>query len=124
VYELKIKSDFSAAHNLRGYEGACEELHGHNWLVEIFVHSSVLNDIGLAIDFKQLKAYTKDILSRLDHKYLNDLEPFKTINPSSENISKYIFDELKKSITGDNVTVAKVTVYESLNASASYIAKG
>jgi 6-pyruvoyltetrahydropterin/6-carboxytetrahydropterin synthase len=120
VYELKIKSDFSAAHNLRGYEGVCESLHGHNWYVEVFVKSPGLNDIGLVIDFKELKAHTKEVTFELDHKYLNDLDYFKKVNPSSENIAKYIFDELEKKIKTADVVLSKVSVYESLNSSATY----
>lgn len=124
MYELKIKSDFSSAHNLRGYEGACEALHGHNWHVEVFVRSSELNKIGLAVDFKVLKEYTKEVLDRLDHVYLNELEPFKEVNPSSENIAKYIYSELVKKLGSVDVCVSKVTVYESANSSASYFTEG
>ena len=121
MYELKIKADFSAAHNLRGYKGVCEDLHGHNWHIEVYVQSSVLNNIGLLLDFKDLKGYTNEVLDTLDHKYLNDLESFKEINPSSENIAKYIYDELTGKVNTEDIKITKVTVYESKSSSASFI---
>jgi 6-pyruvoyltetrahydropterin/6-carboxytetrahydropterin synthase len=123
MYELKIETRFSSAHNLRGYQGVCESLHGHNWRVEIFVKSSELNDIGLVIDFRELKSFTKEVVDKLDHKYLNEIDHFKQINPSSENIAKYIYSELEGKLKAHNVILTKVTVYESLNSSASYFKK-
>lgn len=120
MYELKVKVDFSAAHNLRGYEGVCEQLHGHNWYVEVYVRASNVNDIGLVIDFKELKTLTKAVIEQFDHKYLNELDYFKKVNPSSENIAKYIFNELEGKLKSRNVTLWKVSVYESLNSSATY----
>jgi len=96
MYELTILSDFAAAHNLRGYEGECENLHGHNWKVEVMVTSKELNKIGLAVDFRVLKKMLEGILEKLDHKYLNEILPFDKENPSSENIARYIFNQFKK----------------------------
>jgi len=124
MYELKIKTEFSSAHNLRGYEGACESLHGHNWHVEVYVRSSKLNDIGLALDFKELKKHTNEIMDELDHRYLNELDAFKEVNPSSENLAKYIFEELERKIGTGDVAVSKITVYESKNSAASYYKEG
>ena len=124
MYELKIKTDFASAHNLRGYQGACESLHGHNWHVEVLVRSSKLNDIGLVIDFKVLKAHTNEIMEELDHKYLNDLDAFKEVNPSSENIAEYIYKELENKLSAEDAKVSRVTVYESKNSSASYFKEG
>lgn len=121
MYELKIEDSFSAAHNLRDYKGVCESLHGHNWRVEVFVKSSELNDIGLVIDFKELKSVTKEVTDKLDHKHINEIDYFKNVNPSSENIAKYIYDELEDKLKEhNNVILNKVTVYESLSSSASY----
>ena len=121
MYELKIETSFSAAHNLRGYQGACESLHGHNWRIEVFIKSSELNDIGLVIDFKELKSLTKEVIDRLDHKYINKIDHFKKVNPSSENIAKYIYNELEERLKEhNNVILSKVTVYESLSSSASF----
>ncbi len=120
VDELTILSDFAAAHNLRRYEGECEKLHGHNWKVEVTVVSKGLDKIGLAVDFKILKKIMKDILAKLDHKYLNEIPPFDKENPSSENIARYIFKQFGKQMKGKGARVAKVKVWESDRAAAAY----
>lgn len=120
MYELTIISDFAAAHNLRGYDGECENLHGHNWKVEVTVANRGLNKIGLAVDFKVLKKILKEVLENLDHKYLNEIPPFGKENPSSENLARYIFKQFKKAIKDKNIKVAKVKVWESDNAAATY----
>lgn len=120
MYHLKIQTHFAAAHNLLNYQGDCENLHGHNWKVEVTVKTEDLDDAGLGIDFKILKKKTNEIMDQLDHKYLNDLEMFKETSPSSEHISRYIFDSLVKELGGYNVAVEMVTVWESDNACASY----
>ena len=131
MYELTIISDFASAHNLRGYEGECENLHGHNWKVEVTVESKRLNKIGLAVDFKALKKILNNILEKLDHKYLNDIPPFNKENPSSENIARYIYQEFEKALSNPPIPplqrggkgglkVAKVKVWESDNAAATY----
>ncbi|PLY00252.1 MAG: 6-carboxytetrahydropterin synthase QueD [Desulfuromonas sp.] len=120
MYHLTIYTHFAAAHNLINYQGDCENLHGHNWKVEVTVTAEDLDDAGLAIDFKILKAYTKEILARLDHKYLNDLDAFKNHSPSSENIARYLFYELSAPLAAKNVKIDSVKVWESENACASY----
>ncbi len=120
MYHLMIKTSFAAAHNLINYQGDCENLHGHNWRVEVTVGARSLDNAGLGIDFKILKKQTNQLLDELDHKYLNDLEPFKLNSPSSENISCYLFERLSESLNSDNVTVECVNVWESDNACASY----
>lgn len=120
MYELMIETTFSAAHQLRGYKGKCEELHGHNWKVQVHVTASKLNEIDIAMDFHDLKAYTNEIIKQLDHSMLNDLFPFTEINPSSENIARWIFESLKKKINTDDIRVSAVTVWESDTASATY----
>ena len=115
-----IKTSFAAAHNLINYQGDCENLHGHNWLVEVTVTARELDEAGLGIDFKILKKETKGLLGELDHKYLNDLDPFKNTSPSSENISCYLFERLSQNLNNDNITVERVNVWESENACASY----
>lgn len=121
MYELKIEAYLAAAHNLREYDGECEALHGHNWKIEVVVRSEGLNNIGLAIDFKDLKKATDDILDAMDHRYLNELPQFTDVNPSSENIAKFIFEELEKALSEDEVSVYKVTAWESEKACASYL---
>lgn len=120
MYELTVISDFAAAHNLRQYEGECENLHGHNWKVEVTVATKKLNKIGLGVDFKILKRTLENILKRLDHKYLNEIPPFDKENPSSENITRYIFKQLQKEIKDKNIKTARVKVWESENAAAVY----
>ena len=120
MYELTVISDFAAAHNLRQYEGECENLHGHNWNVEVTVASKKLNKIGLGVDFKILKRTLENILKRLDHKYLNEIQPFDKENPSSENIARYIFKQFQKEIKGKDIKAARVKVWESENAAAVY----
>jgi 6-pyruvoyltetrahydropterin/6-carboxytetrahydropterin synthase len=120
MYELKIEEHFASAHNLRGYEGACEALHGHNWKIEVIVRAQTLNAIGLAVDFKDLKRVAGEVLEALDHKYLNELEPFREVNPSSENIAAYIFREVDERLRDSGARVYKVTAWESEKACASY----
>ena len=120
MFELMVETHFSAAHQLRGYGGDCERLHGHNWKVQVHILADKLNDIDLAIDFHELKKYTNEILAPLDHGFLNDIFPFTEKNPSSENISKWIFDSLKKRLNNKNIHLTAVTVWESETASATY----
>ena len=120
MYELMVEERFSAAHQLRGYKGKCENMHGHNFKVQVFVSSDMLNDIDLAIDFHVLKDMASEVIAPLDHAMLNNIFPFTEINPSSENIAKWIYDSLKKKEFPEGVTVSAVTVWESENASATY----
>ncbi|KIH77408.1 preQ(0) biosynthesis protein QueD [Geoalkalibacter ferrihydriticus] len=122
MYHLTIQTHFAAAHNLIHYQGDCENLHGHNWKVEVTVGAHELDKAGLAIDFKILKRETNLILDLLDHKYLNEIKPFDEISPSSENISRFIFEKLTESLNNGNVIVERITVWESDNACASYTA--
>jgi 6-pyruvoyltetrahydropterin/6-carboxytetrahydropterin synthase len=120
MYELKIISQFAAAHQLREFEGGCEKLHGHNWKVEVYVTGKKLEKNGLLIDFRMIKDATKKALDKLDHKFLNELEPFMTQNPSSENIACHIFKSLSREINDESVKITKVTAWESDSACASY----
>ncbi|MDO3379999.1 6-carboxytetrahydropterin synthase QueD [Geoalkalibacter halelectricus] len=122
MYHLTIHTHFAAAHNLIHYQGDCENLHGHNWKVEVRVRARELDKAGLAIDFKVLKRETNRILDLLDHKYLNEIKPFDEISPSSENISRFIFEKLSEVLNNGNVAVECITVWESDNACASYSA--
>lgn len=121
MYKLMIETSFASAHQLRGYKGKCENLHGHNWKVQAYVTADKLNEIDIAIDFHDLKKITNEIVSQLDHKFLNDIFPFTEKNPSSENIARWIFESLKKGLASyENVKVSAVTVWESETASATY----
>lgn len=120
MYEILIKGDFSSAHNLRGYRGKCEALHGHSWKVDARFEKEDLNDIGISVDFVVLKARLKDILKKLDHAYLNKVDVFKTKNPSAENISRFIYEKLKGSIKEKGLFLKSVSVWESETACATY----
>ena len=120
MYKLKIITSFAAAHCLINYQGDCENLHGHNWKVEVVVTAGELDKAGLGIDFKILKRETNLLLKTLDHKYLNELPPFLETSPSSENLARYIYNELSLKLNNDNVKVETITVWESDFASASY----
>lgn len=118
MYEIKVLDEFSGAHSLRNYKGKCEALHGHNWKVEVLLQSANLNRQGVVLDFKELKDKLKDILSPLDHKHLNNLPYFKKKNPTSENIARFIYEKMSKTI-GKKV---KISVWETTNSCASFFA--
>ncbi len=120
MYKITILSHFSGAHRLRFLHGKCEELHGHNWKIEVSVISRHLGKEGVVIDFGLLKQKLGKTLKLLDHTYLNDLPYFSRREPSSENIAKYIFDQLKVELKGCRVTLKGVTAWESENANATY----
>jgi 6-pyruvoyltetrahydropterin/6-carboxytetrahydropterin synthase len=116
MYSLKVESNFSSAHNLRQYKGKCEALHGHNWKVEVVVSSKKLDKTGMVMDFTVIKNRLNAVLADLDHAYLNELTPFTTTNPTSENIARHIFGRLKKNVPG----LTSVTVWENATSAAIY----
>ena len=116
MYEIKVKTGFSAAHNLKGYRGKCEHLHGHNWTVEAVFLYSALDKSGLAVDFRAARKALKDVTEKLDHAYLNDLKILKKANPTSENVARFIYDNLKKK----NEHLESVSVWENPNSCATY----
>ena len=120
MFEVKVTADFSAAHSLRGYKGKCEELHGHNWKIEVEASSRKLNRLGMVVDFKVLKDKLASVVKHLDHKHLNQLKFFKKINPTSEQIAKYIYDRLAAE-SGRNIAIKRVTVWESDNSAATFL---
>ena len=120
MYEVTIETHFSAAHRLRQYNGECERLHGHNWKVQISVTSQKLNKLGMVMDFKELKDKTNVLMDEFDHRYLNEVLPFTELNPTTENIARYIFDRLSKTINTDFIRVNRVTTWESETCWASY----
>lgn len=122
MYELTVCDEFAAAHYLRHYPGACERPHGHNWKVEICVRAKELNEIGVAIDFKDLKRYLKEVLEELDHRDLNQHPAFQDQNPSSENIARYIFEKMSEKLANHPVRLHRVTVCETERSCASFLA--
>ena len=120
MYELSVKTRFSAAHHIRGYEGSCAEVHGHNWDVEVFVRGRTLGATGLLVDFRDLKQAVREVLEAVDHKNLNAIEDFRAGNPTSENIARYLFGKLAARIDGAGHRVHRVTVNETPESKATY----
>ena len=121
MFEVTIIKSFSAAHLLAEIGGKCEALHGHNFKVEVTVAADQLNSNGLLIDFRFLKKHLGEILEEIDHKHLNALSYFKGMNPSAENISKYICEEMSSKIETSGVRMVRVKIWESENAAVTYI---
>lgn len=120
-FEVMIERNFSSAHQLRGYKGKCENLHGHNYKVEIFARGSELNNIGLLIDFGDLKFAADEIVGYFDHRNINELPPFdEELNPSAENLARYILEYMNSRIADDRVRVHKVRCYETPTSVATY----
>lgn len=119
MFQIMIEDCFCAAHQLKGYEGPCENLHGHNFRVQVFLKKNKLNSLGMIFDFKKAKNILRNIIKDFDHKFLNVLPFFKKINPTAENISKVIFHEFSKNIKRD-ILLEKVIVWESEKACAIY----
>lgn len=122
MFELKIETDFSAAHRLTMVGKKCENLHGHNWKIEVCVTGESLDRGGVLMDFGVIKKYVAEIMDHLDHKYLNEITPFTSKPASSENIALYIAQELQNKIEDPAIRVSRVSAWESNNACATYIA--
>jgi 6-pyruvoyltetrahydropterin/6-carboxytetrahydropterin synthase len=112
-FVLKTTLDFASAHQLHGYPGDCAQLHGHNWKIEVQVIGQKLNDIGMVIDFKEIKRQAKEVAKELDHTYLNDHPYFKTNNPTAENMAVYLYREIESRIATDLVKMHSITVWEN-----------
>lgn len=120
VYEVYVEGHFSAAHHLRGYCGDCARNHGHNWTVEVRVRCHALDALGIGVDFRDIKAAVSEVLARLDHRNLNDLEDFSLQNPTSENIARFLFRQVGEVLNRDGVRVSRVRVCETPGAGAVY----
>jgi 6-pyruvoyltetrahydropterin/6-carboxytetrahydropterin synthase len=121
VYELKVVTRFAAAHRLTMVGAKCENMHGHNWTIEAYVAGGQLDGAGVLMDFGLIKARLREIIGRLDHQYLNELEMFAGRQPSSERIAAYVAEELRRAITAPGVRVSRVSAWESEDACATYI---
>lgn len=119
-FELKIRTDFAAAHQLRGYAGDCARLHGHNWRVELYVECSELDDLGMGIDYKIMKRELKAALAGWDHYNLNDVPPFDAINPTSENVARVLYEEMSRRLDDDRLRVSRIVIGETCTASVTY----
>jgi len=120
MYKLNVTGSFASAHKLDGYDGLCKNLHGHNWKVRLCVMCDALDEIGMAMDFGILKTQLNSLLDELDHKYLNDLPAFGQINPTSENLARYIFEQMGAKLSQCACEVVEVEVWESEKASVIY----
>ena len=120
IYEVYIKDHFAAAHSLKGYDGNCSNMHGHNWIVEAYIQCTKLNKMGFGVDFKDIKKVVTDVLSKLDHTNLNEVAEFGNINPTSENIAKLLYTELSLRLNTEHTKVSKVMVMESPGCGSSY----
>lgn len=123
MYEVTVEGSFAAGHYLRNYKGKCENPHGHNYKVRVTLRGAELDKAGLLLDFKDLKDVMKEIIERLDHQMLNDIEPFTRVNPSAENIAKYFYDETNgqlRSLSDGRVSVKDVTIWETDTTTARY----
>lgn len=121
MYELKIVTRFAAAHQLTMVGAKCENMHGHNWRIEVYVKGQKLDAGGVLMDFGEVKKHVAGIMELLDHRYLNELEPFKDCQPSSENIAFFVASELQRRIDHPGVRISRVSAWESDDACATYI---
>jgi 6-pyruvoyltetrahydropterin/6-carboxytetrahydropterin synthase len=120
MFEVSVEYTFAAGHSLRGYKGKCENVHGHNYRVQLVVCGEQLDSTGLLMDFVEIRRTIKGLVERLDHHFLNDLAPFDKLNPSAENIAKYFFDEMDPQIKSRGQCVQAVTIWETDTTSATY----
>ncbi len=121
MFEVMIERNFSSAHQLRGYKGKCENLHGHNYKIEIYARGRELDNIGLLVDFGELKAAADEIVNYLDHRNINELPPFDVeLNPSAENLARYILERVASSVGDERVQVYKVRCFETPTSVATY----
>lgn len=122
MFQVSVEETFSAGHALRGYKGKCENVHGHNYRVRVTIEGPQLDAIGLLVDFTHVKQVIRGIIGGLDHQFVNDLEPFKKVNPSAENLAKYFYDKTHSQLKGlpPGAKITEITVWETDTASAQY----
>lgn len=120
MYELGITTHFSAAHHLVAYPGACAVLHGHNWKIEVYVQGEELDELGMLVDFKQLKSSVAELMDELDHSDLNTHEAFRDLNPTSERIAEFLYKRLVTASEGEPFSIARVIVHETPGSKATY----
>ena len=124
MFEVTVEQTFAAGHALREYKGKCENVHGHNYRVQVTVEGEQLNRIGLLVDFVELKRVVREVVDRLDHQFINDLEPFTVINPSAENMAKYFYDEVSRRITPPDpdwpARISQIKIWETDTSIAVY----
>ena len=121
VYLLKVMTELSAAHALRGYPGDCARIHGHNWKLEAEIKTRTLDEIGIGVDFKEVKKAMREIADIIEHQYINEIPPFDKINPTAENISAWFYQNLAPQINDQNRKLISVTLWETDRASVRYM---
>ncbi|HTV53923.1 MAG TPA: 6-carboxytetrahydropterin synthase QueD [Terriglobia bacterium] len=120
MFEVSVEYSFAAGHALRNYKGKCENIHGHNYRLQVTVVGDALNDAGLLVDFSDLKKEIRLVVSRFDHQFLNEVAPFDQLNPSAENLARYISDSIGPQLRHRGLQVQAVTVWETETSSATY----
>jgi len=126
MFQVSVEETFSAGHALRGYRGKCENVHGHNYRVQITLEGPELDTIGLLVDFTRVKQVLREVIKRLDHQFINELEPFITVNPSAENLAKYFFEEVSGGLKAlpAGASVKEAILWETDTAYAKYWVTG
>jgi 6-pyruvoyltetrahydropterin/6-carboxytetrahydropterin synthase len=123
MFEVSVEDSFAAGHALRGYRGKCENPHGHNYKVQVTLAGESLDGVGLLYDFKDLKATLNEIIDQLDHQYLNDIDPFRVLNPSAENMARFIYEQANtrmRAASNGRVRVKQVKIWETDSTTATY----
>jgi 6-pyruvoyltetrahydropterin/6-carboxytetrahydropterin synthase len=124
MYEVSVEETFAAGHALRGYRGKCENIHGHNYRLRVVLEGEQLNEVGLLVDFSELKQIMRGVIEKLDHQFLNEVPPFDKLNPSAENMAHYFYKEISRELKGGSranpVRVAEVKIWETDTATATY----
>jgi len=122
MFQVSVEETFSAGHALRGYRGKCENVHGHNYRVRVTLEGQELDNIGLLMDFTHLKKVLREVSGTLDHQFMNDLEPFKTVNPSAENVARYFYEQVNRQLTNlpPGARITDVIVWETDTSRAQY----
>jgi 6-pyruvoyltetrahydropterin/6-carboxytetrahydropterin synthase len=122
MFQVSVEETFSSGHALRGYRGKCENVHGHNYRVRVTLEGQELDNIGLLMDFTHLKKVLREVSGSLDHQFMNDLEPFKTVNPSAENVAKYFYEQVNRQLTNlpPGARITDVIVWETDTSRAQY----
>lgn len=127
MFEVTVEQTFAAGHSLREYKGKCENVHGHNYRVQVTVEGEQLNRIGLLVDFVDLKRAVRQVIAKLDHQFINDVEPFTTLNPSAENLARYFYDEVSQALNIEAsrfndapVRISQIKIWETDTSIAVY----
>jgi len=120
MFEISVEETFAAGHALRGYQGKCEKVHGHNYKVLVTVEGERLDSAGLLVDFVEVKRLLRAVIDRLDHEFLNDVPPFDVLNPSAENMAKYFYDEISQALPPSPARISSVKIWETDTSTATY----